>query len=362
MTDLIVDDRRPRIGYVADGATQSFTFPFPVLAGEDLRIAVDDASEVPAHTIAGIGDQAGGAVTFAAAPAAGARIVIWRAMPIERTANFSQAGELRAAALNGELNRLVMMLQELSARADEALRTAPEEIAEPLLLPAPSARAGRLLFFDAQGMPTAVTPPGVEALAEYAQLSQDAQAAADAAADSANTAAAAATAASNATPPVGSVLDFAGASPPARWYWCNGQNLDPAVEPDLFAVLGTTYGGDGVATFGLPDLRGRVTAGRDDMGGVAAARLTGQPDGLDGSTLGAAGGAETHTLTLGQMPAHAHRQQGAADSGISILTARTGNGSNPGDAYTDTMAAGSGQPHNNVQPTFILDKIIFAGA
>ena len=80
-----------------------------------------------------------------------------------------------------------------------------------------------------------------------------------------------------------------------------------ATYSDLFAAIGTTYGaGDGSTTFNLPDLRGRVAAGRDDMGGSAANRITNGGSGIVGTTLGAAGGAETHTLTTAQIPSHSH--------------------------------------------------------
>src|ERR1051325_9002019 len=76
---------------------------------------------------------------------------------------------------------------------------------------------------------------------------------------------------------------------------------------DLFAAIGTAYGaGDGSTTFNVPDMRGRVAAGRDNMGGVAASRLTGGGSGIAGATLGAVGGGGAHTLSAAQMPVHNH--------------------------------------------------------
>ena len=87
---------------------------------------------------------------------------------------------------------------------------------------------------------------------------------------------------------------------------CYGQTVPIASYPALAAVLGTTYGGDGVTTFGLPDKRGRASAGKDDMGGTAAGRLTYGGSGITGTTLGASGGAETYTLTVGNLAVHNH--------------------------------------------------------
>ena len=104
--------------------------------------------------------------------------------------------------------------------------------------------------------------------------------------------------------PIGSVVDFAGDPAPNGWLLCFGQAISRTTYSALFAVLGMTYGaGDGSTTFNLPDLRGRVVAGQDDMGGSSANRLTNQSGGLNGDTLGATGGAETHTLTTAQMAA-----------------------------------------------------------
>src|SRR5262249_47771020 len=67
------------------------------------------------------------------------------------------------------------------------------------------------------------------------------------------------------------------------------------------------YGaGDGSTTFNIPDLRGYLLAGKDDMGGAAASRITAGASGIDGTVLGAAGGAQTVTLITAQMPAHGH--------------------------------------------------------
>lgn len=176
--------------------------------------------------------------------------------------------------------------------------------------------------------------------------------------------------------PTGTVHDFAGsaANVPSGYLLCYGQNVSRTTYADLFALLGTTYGaGDGSTTFGLPDLRGRVVAGKDDMGGSAASRLTSGASGINGATLGASGGNETHTLTTAQMPTHTHIQnshvhvQNRGQTG-STVTLTVGSGqwdSSPTSAGYNTQSAtavnqseGSGAAHNNTQPTFIMNKII----
>lgn len=165
--------------------------------------------------------------------------------------------------------------------------------------------------------------------------------------------------------PVGSVLDFAGAAAPTGWLLCYGQAISREDYSDLFSVIGTTYGvGNGSTTFNLPDLRGRVVAGQDDMGGTSADRLTnpaGTTGGIDGDVLGGTGGSETHLLTSAQsgLRAHTHNVNKAASAG--------GDGS--GLAYSSTSLANNTgihnssaldatNAHNNVQPTIILNKII----
>jgi microcystin-dependent protein len=107
----------------------------------------------------------------------------------------------------------------------------------------------------------------------------------------------------------GTVLDFAGTTAPNGWLMCFGQAVNVADYPNLYAAIGTTYntGGESAGTFRLPDARGRATIGKDDMGGAAAGRITAAGGhGITGTTLGSAGGAQTHTLTTAQMPAHTH--------------------------------------------------------
>jgi len=95
--------------------------------------------------------------------------------------------------------------------------------------------------------------------------------------------------------PTGTVQSFAGSVPPDGWLLCNGANVLRTAYPVLFNVIGITYGGgDGVTTFTLPDMRGKVS--------IAA----GQGTGLTNRVLGAVGGTETHALTLNEIPAHTH--------------------------------------------------------
>jgi len=165
------------------------------------------------------------------------------------------------------------------------------------------------------------------------------------------------------TIPAGSVMPYAGSTAPSGWLLSYGQEISRSTYAALFAAIGTTYGiGDGSTTFNVPDLRGRLVAGQDDMGGTSANRLTGQSGGVNGDTLGASGGAETHTLTTAELASHTHGAGSfgvaGSTSGSSSGVART-NGTTQTASVTGTSGAtGSGGAHNNVQPTLILNYII----
>ena len=155
------------------------------------------------------------------------------------------------------------------------------------------------------------------------------------------------------TVPAGVVSPYAGASAPTGWILCYGQAVSRSTYADLFAAISTTYGvGDGSSTFNLPDLRGRVPAGQDDMGGASANRLTSAGGGLDGDVLGGAGGSETHTLIVAELPIVSQRSTTATSNpahGDSAPAAVAGN---------VNVNVGGDAPHRNVQPTLILNYII----
>jgi microcystin-dependent protein len=154
---------------------------------------------------------------------------------------------------------------------------------------------------------------------------------------------------------IGEIRMFAGDYAPEGWALCNGQLLQISENELLFSLLGTTYGGDGVTTFGLPDLRGRL------------------PVHPNGSTIlrGSTGGTEAVTLTPSQLPVHTHPAQAIEDEG----TTGSPNGaywSNSGMYhYADgsvgslvTMnpqaiqAAGNNEPHDNMMPSLSISFII----
>lgn len=153
--------------------------------------------------------------------------------------------------------------------------------------------------------------------------------------------------------PTGALIPFAGVTAPDDYLLCDGSAVDRTTYQPLFDVIGTQYGaGDGSTTFNLPDLRGRVAVGRDNMGGSTAGRLTIADGGINGVELGAAGGKQTHTLTIEEMPAHTH--------GVYWMTAGNnyagGNGAIP--KMTTTQSTGGGLPHPIVQPSIIVNHLI----
>lgn len=145
--------------------------------------------------------------------------------------------------------------------------------------------------------------------------------------------------------PVGTIMQYAGSTAPAGWMFCDGASFDPATYPDLYTVLGTTYGGTSGAPL-LPDFRGRAPIG------------VGTGTGLTARNRGDSVGAETHVLTIGQMPAHTHDYQ--RRNSISYGLVNSGPTQNISSTLSTiaTSTAGSGQAHNNMQPSLAVNFII----
>ena len=144
--------------------------------------------------------------------------------------------------------------------------------------------------------------------------------------------------------------------PPKGWALCNGQFLPINQNQALFALLGTTYGGNGQTTFALPNLRGQVPI---HMG--------------NGHTLGEAAGTTSVTINQQTMPQHLHFAQGSATQADqatvatggngNILALTTGNQYGPAASLTtltpDSVSnVGGSQPHNNLMPYLVLNFII----
>ncbi len=188
--------------------------------------------------------------------------------------------------------------------------------------------------------------------------------------------------------PIGEVKTFAGDTAPQGWLLCFGQAVSRTTYSALFAVIGTRFGGgDGGSTFNLPDLRGRVAVGRDDMGGPAANRVTTSGSGIAATIIGAFGGEQNHTLTEGQMPIHQHQGQTSADgdhfheggeapvnipgNGAGLVNSNASGFYSPLNVRTKvagrhyhtfiTLPQGGGQAHNNMQPSIIMNFIIRTG-
>ncbi len=147
---------------------------------------------------------------------------------------------------------------------------------------------------------------------------------------------------------LGEIRLMAGATPQG-WFPCDGRTLPISANQALFSILGTTYGGNGIQAFAVPDLRGRVPVHTGPQ-----------------HPIGAAGGAEAVTLTRGQMPAHTHPAQGTSAAASASSPAGATWAVTDGPRYaagpqvvaTDLGSAGGSQPHPNMPPFAVLTYVI----
>jgi microcystin-dependent protein len=171
-------------------------------------------------------------------------------------------------------------------------------------------------------------------------------------------------------PFVGQIELFGFGFAPKNWAYCQGQLMAISTNQALFSLLGTTYGGDGIRTFALPDLRSRLPLGTDMLGGQYP--------------MGSITGTESVTLSTLQIPTHTHQLRAAngtdtsgntntpaANVGFGVTTGTT-IGSKPMDVFAYVADAapaalldksavgmtGGGQPHENRMPSLVLNACI----
>jgi microcystin-dependent protein len=158
-------------------------------------------------------------------------------------------------------------------------------------------------------------------------------------------------------PYVGEIRMFAGNFAPAGWNFCDGTLLAISQYDALFNLIGTTYGGNGQSTFGVPDLRGRIPIHQGNSGQGTF-------------VLGANGGTETVTLNATQIPSHTHPFMATANNGNNNNPSNQALGAQPTIALyipaagsvslapSAISSTGGSQPHNNFQPYLCINFII----
>lgn len=160
---------------------------------------------------------------------------------------------------------------------------------------------------------------------------------------------------------VGEIRIFAGREAPKGWHICDGSLLPISGNEKFFTLITTTYGGDGITNFALPDLRGRVPIGQ------------GQGTNLATRTLGKSGGSETVALTIDETPVHSHTINATSAAGTTNIPENNVAWANSGtvsaystvsDALDSTMNAialssvGDNLSHNNMMPSIAINFII----
>lgn len=377
ITAIPPNDRREQ--FVATLGQTVFPFDFPIYAAGDLAVyrtrvgVVTPLALTTDYTVTGVESDGGGNVVLNSGSLADDIITIVSAQPIDREDQLADGRGLQAEVWNRNFNRTMIALQQIHTQAQRTFHLPDSDGVMNLAIPPAAERAGAVLGFNLSGEAIAVMAGigGSPVTPFIAELLDDVDP------DEAH-----------ATLQINRVLDFFigmsfewnGSALPTGFLWEDGANHSRTTYAKLFARIGTTHGaGDGSTTFGVPDSRGRMRLGRDNMGGAAANRVTAGIAGLAATVLGAAGGDQ-------RMPQHGH---GLTDlghfhnntpSGGNIAYANnstlfiypTGGGSgnyigygpinNTGVAGTgiSIQSAGSGTGAN-IPPAIVKNVVIFAG-
>jgi microcystin-dependent protein len=158
---------------------------------------------------------------------------------------------------------------------------------------------------------------------------------------------------------VGEIRMFGGSFAPQGWAFCDGQLMQISENDVLFSLIGTTYGGDGQETFGLPDLQGRIPLHQGQGPGITQNYLLGEKDGV-----------ESVTLTVQQTPIHTHALIGSSSIATdpspkddilatsSLLTPYVGLVPDATLAANAMGISGGSQPHDNMMPFLVVSFII----
>jgi len=144
---------------------------------------------------------------------------------------------------------------------------------------------------------------------------------------------------------IGEIFAFGSTTAPDGALPCDGALYDPAIYPDLFAVIGTNFGGNGTSTFAVPDLRGRMPIG------------SGAGPGLSNRAIGSMGGEQGHQLTINEIPAHSHTVKRQATTGA---TPTLTNAVSATFTEFPTSEAGGGGFHENMSPFTVIGFFIQA--
>lgn len=334
-----IDLQTPIATTTANGVTTVFPHSFRVLEKADLivRTELSGVISYPVvdvdYTISGLGSDTGG-VTFAVAPANGTLVTRYRDTELKRDTDYQENGDLLASILDADFDRIVMMIQEIfygGKGAPTALRVPNGETI--IELPGAADRALRILSFDSLGAPLLIT--GVDAgsaaalaldLANSASASKGAgqvgfnqaisypagtvgKSLKDAATPAYSSITGKPTtlsglgisSADSLLVPIGSVIDFAGETPPTGWLECDGSSLLRASYPALFAAIGTLHGAADGTHFNLPDHRGKFKRGW-------AHGTTNDPDKASrtAAATGGATGDHVGTVQADDFKAHTH--------------------------------------------------------
>ncbi len=372
----LADNYEP-IKYVADGVTVEFTFNWNYVSADSVKVysEVDGVQTLIESGYTLTPATNGGVITFDEAPA-DMNIIISRETPNTQSTIYVTSKGFEAKVIQDDLDRRTAVSQESRELSNRTLAY-PLGTSSSIGAEIPAPTAGKSLKGSSDGLRYIATTYDPDDAGTYAT---QAQASASAASTSATNALAskekaekwaeeaedvevetgkysakhwsakaeefAGSVDSTKLVPIGTVLEYSGSTAPDGFLIADGSAISRTAYADLFAIDGTVFGaGNGSTTFNIPDRRERVGVGY-------------KSGSAEFGTLGQTGGKKTHTLTVDEMPNHAHPVVYSNETGTAY-TRLVVEGSNSSGSLGDTAAAvGGGQAHNNLQPYITMNYII----